>query len=112
MKEANATVELEYNLWERARISPEKYAEPLQMILSANMSSTKREMARALWQDGTGVIGQVAAASAAVQSPASDKVLVTLDQGNASRGHVGYFEYNDILINRAAAGSGYVYRVT
>jgi len=105
LKEANASVELEYNLYERAKASPEKYAEPLQMILSAAMSSTKREMARALWQDGTGVVGQVGAAAAAVTSPASDKLEFTLDEGDTSRGHVGYFEYNDILILRDADGT-------
>lgn len=105
LKEANATVELEYNLYERARVSPEKYAEPLQMILSASMSSTKREMARALWQDGTGVIGQVAAGAAAVTTPNSDQLEWTLDEGDTSRGHTGYFEYSDILILRTSAGA-------
>jgi len=83
-------------------MSPEKYAEPLQMILSSAMASTKREMARALWQDGTGVIGQLGANAAAVTSPASDKLVFTLDQGDSTRGHVGYFEYDDILILRDA----------
>lgn len=105
LKEANATVELEYNLYERARVSPEKYAEPLQMILSASMSSTKREMARALWQDGTGVIGQLGASAASVTSPASDQLEFTLDEGDSSRGHTGYFEYEDILILRDADGT-------
>lgn len=105
LKEANATVELEYNLYERARVSPEKYAEPLQMILSASMSSTKREMARALWQDGTGVIGQLGASAAAVTSPASNQLEFTLDEGDTSRGHTGYFEYQDILILRTSAGA-------
>ncbi len=104
LKEANTSVELEYNLYERAKVSPEKYAEPLQMILSAAMTSTKREMARALWQDGTGVIGQLGAAAAAVTSPASDKLVFTLDEGDTSRGHTGYFEYGDILILRTSAG--------
>lgn len=105
MKEANASVELEYNLYERAKQSPEKYAEPLQMILSASMSSTKREMARALWQDGTGVIAQLGASAAAVTSPASDQLEFTLDEGDTSRGHVGYCEYGDILILRTSAGA-------
>lgn len=105
LKEANASLELEYNLYERAKASPEKYAEPLQMILSAAMSSTKREMARALWQDGTGVIAQVGAAAAAVTSPASDQLTWTLDVSDTSRGHVGYCEYNDILVLKTSAGA-------
>lgn len=105
LKEANASIEIEYNLWERAKETPEKYAEPLQMILSAAMSSTKREMARALYQDGTGVIAQLGSSAAAVQSPASNKLEFTLDQGDSSRGHVGYCEYDDILVLKAADGS-------
>ena len=105
LKEVNAAIEIELNLWNRAKDSPEKYAEPLQAILNSNMISTKREMARALWQDGTGVIGQLGASAAAVTSPASDEVVFTLDQGDTTRGHVGYFEYEDILILRTSAGA-------
>ena len=100
LKEANTSLEMEYNLYERAKASPEKYAEPLQMIISAAMTSTKREMARALYKDGTGVIGQVGAAAAAVTSPASDQLVFTLDQSDTSRGHVGDFEYSELYILR------------
>jgi hypothetical protein len=105
MKEANSSIELESNLYHRAKQSPEKYAEPLQIILNASMVSKKREYARSLYKDGTGVIGQVGAGSAAVTSPASSAIVFTLDQGDASRGHVGDFELADILILRTAAGA-------
>lgn len=107
LKEVQASIEIELNLWNRAKESPEKYAEPLQMILNSNMVSTKREMARALWQDGTGVIAQLgtqASAPAAVSSPASNIVRFVLDQSNTSRGHVGYCEYQDILVLKTQAG--------
>jgi hypothetical protein len=104
MKEANSSIELESNLYHRAKQSPEKYAEPLQIILNASMVSKKREFARSLYKDGTGVIGQVGAGSA-VQTPTPSNALIfTLDQGDASRGHVGDFELADILILRTSAG--------
>lgn len=105
MKEANSSIELESNLYHRAKQSPEKYAEPLQIILNAAMVSKKREFARSLYKDGTGVIGQVGAGSAAVTSPTSASLVFTLDQGDASRGHVGDFEVADILVLRTAAGA-------
>lgn len=104
MKEANASVELEYNLYDRAKKTPEKYAEPLQMILSAAMTSTKREMARALWKDGTGVLAQVGATSASVV--AGNRIRFVLDQGDASRGHAGDLEFEEIVVLWLADGTG------
>ena len=39
-KELNSTIELEYNLWDRARKSPEKYAEPLADRKSTRLNSS------------------------------------------------------------------------
>ena len=105
LKEVNASVELEYNLYERAKATPEKYAQPLEMIVNSAVTSTKREIARAFWKDGTGVIGQIGAAAAALTSPVSNQLLFTLNQGDASRGHVGDFEHQEIYILRTAAGA-------
>lgn len=102
-KEINATIELEYNLWDRARKSPEKYAEPLALEIDSKASAAKRLCARDFYGDGTGVIGTVA--SAAVTSPASDKLVFTFQNLNASRGHVGNCEYGDILVLVANAGT-------
>lgn len=106
-KEINATIELEYNLWDRARKSPEKYAEPLALEINSKSSAAKRRIAADLYGDGTGVIGQLGASSAAVTSPASDKLTFTLasSSSDTARGHVGFFEYGDILVLKAAAGS-------
>lgn len=101
-KEINATIELEYNLWDRARKSPEKYAEPLALEIDSKASASKRRYAADLYGDGTGVIGTVA--SAAVTSPASNQLTFTLQNSNSSRGHVGFFEYGDILALYATAG--------
>lgn len=102
-KEINATIELEYNLWDRARKSPEKYAEPLALEISSKTSAAKRRLAADLYGDGTGVVGTVA--SAAVTSPASSNLVFQLATANSTRGHVGFFEYGDLLVLKAAAGS-------
>jgi hypothetical protein len=104
-KEINATIELEYNLWDRARKSPEKYAEPLALEIQSKTSAAKRRIAADLYGDGTGVVGTLASASATVTSPASDKVVFQLSTTNSSRGHVGFFEYGDLLVLKAAAGT-------
>lgn len=100
-KELNATIEIEYNLYSRAKKSPEKYAEPLAAILSSTMSSAKRHYAKVLWLDGTGVLGTVA--SAAVTSPASNELTFSLQTSDTARGHVGSFEFGDILVLRTVA---------
>lgn len=102
-KELNATIELEYNLWDRARKSPEKYAEPLALEIDSKASAAKRRLAADLYGDGTGVVATIA--SAAVTSPASNDLVLTLSTANAARGHAGMAEYGDILILRAADSS-------
>jgi hypothetical protein len=44
-------------------------------------------------------------ATAAVTSPASSSLVFTLNTGNSARGGANLFEYNDILVLKAAAGS-------
>lgn len=101
-KEINATIELEYNLWDRARKSPEKYAEPLALEIDSKASAAKRRIAADLYGDGTGVVGTVA--SAAVQTSADSTLTWTLSTSNTARGHVGFFEYGDILMLKSASG--------
>ena len=98
MKELQATIELEYNLFDRARKSPEKYAEPLAIEIDSKMSASKRRLAADLYGDGTGVVGTVAS----VVDSGSGKMTVTLS--SSGRGHVGFFEYYDILHAYPAAG--------
>lgn len=100
-KEIDATIELEYNLWNRARKSPEKYAEPLALEIASKTSASKRRLAADLYTDGTGVVGTVA--SAVVTSPASSNLVFTLSTANTARGHVGQFEFEDILVLKSAA---------
>lgn len=103
-KEINATIELEYNLFDRARKSPEKYAEPLALEIDSKASAAKRRLAADLYADGTGVLAQLGASSAAVTSPASSNLVFTLSSANSARGHVGFAEFGDILILRASNG--------
>lgn len=94
-KEINATIELEYNLWDRARKSPEKYAEPLALEIDSKSSAAKRRIAADLYGDGTGVIGTIASNTGGT---------VSLSTSNTARGHVGFFEYGDYLVHKAANG--------
>lgn len=98
MKELQATIELEYNLFDRARKSPEKYAEPLAIEIDSKMSAAKRRLAADLYGDGTGVVGTISSVSIS-----GGKAVVTLS--TSGRGHVGFFEYFDLLVHRAAAGT-------
>lgn len=101
LKEINTTIELEYGVFDRARKNPEKYGDPVQVELDSKMSAAKRRLAADFYGDGTGVLGTVV--SAAVTSPASDKLVFTLS--SVARGHVGLFEYDDILVLKSNAGS-------
>lgn len=106
LKEINVTLELEQNLWWRAMKSPEKYGNPLEIEMDSKASASKRRLAADLYADGTGVMGTNAATGtiAVVKSPASDQVVFQLSVLDSARGHVGFFEFEDILILRTAAG--------
>lgn len=101
-KELDATVEIEYNLYKKALNSPLKYAEPLALEMQSKAIATKRRIAADLYGDGTGVIGTVGAAGATV---VGTKVEISVSSASNKRGHVGLFEYGDLLIPRAADGT-------
>lgn len=92
-KELDVTVELEYNLWNRAQKSPSKYAEPLAIEIQSKTIAAKRRMAADLYGDGLGGVCQVAS----VVDSASD-VVVTVDTANDAVGFVGFAEYGDLLL--------------
>jgi hypothetical protein len=106
LKELNATIELDYSVFDRARKNPEKYAEPLAAEIDSKMSAAKRQLAKDLYGDGTGVIGTISAASAL----SSSKTTITLN--TAGRGHVGFFEYGDLLVAKTLAGAASATAVT
>jgi len=118
-KEIDATIELDYNLWKRLSISGDvKYADNLAAEIEATQIVTKRYLAASLYKDGTGVVGQVLSAA---DDTALDQVVVTLNSDDDARGHVGFFEYDDLLLpynldgtadNPTVTGTFYAYKVT
>lgn len=102
-KELDATIEIEYNLWKRAQKSKDsRYAEPLAVEMESKLVALKRQLSKDLYSDGTGVLGQLAASAVTVESGMLRVQLATTD---AARGHVGFFEYDELVILRAADGT-------
>jgi len=99
-KEIDATVEIEYNLYKKALNSPLKYAEPLALEMQSKAIAAKRRIAADLYGDGSGVIGTVA--SVAVSG---GKLEVTLSALSTARGHIGFFEYDDLVLFKTPAGA-------
>lgn len=108
-KEINSTIELEYNLWDRARKSPEKYAEPLALEIMSKTTAAKRRLAADLYGDGTGVIGSIAASQGTLNGSDVDFTLTATD---TARGHVGLFEFGDILLAKEEDGTASTLAVT
>lgn len=100
-KELASTIEIEYNLWDRARKSPSKYAEPLAKEIESKTVASKRRLAADLYGDGTGVIGQVSSEV----SLSGGAVTIQLSTSASTPGHVGFFEFNDILSAHTATGA-------
>lgn len=101
LKEIDATIEVDYGTFDRARKNPEKYGEPVQIEVESKLSAAKRQMAKDLYGDGSGVIGTVGAASAL----SSGLTTITLSSSSSAWGHVGFFEYGDLLIARETDGT-------
>lgn len=99
-KEIDATVEIEYNLYKKALNSPLKYAEPLALEMQSKAIAAKRRIAADLYGDGSGVIGTV---SSVVVS--GGKLEVTLDTASSAKGHIGFFEYDDLVLFKTPAGA-------
>ena len=101
-KEFDVTVELEYNLWKAASLSPEKYAEPLAKEIELKSIVARRIMGIHLFGDGTGVFGT---ASATISSDNANQVSVTLKSGYNDRGHVRWFQQGDLFLAKNPDGS-------
>jgi hypothetical protein len=117
-KEFDVTVELEYNLWKAASLTPEKYAEPLAKEIELKSIVARRIMGTYLFGDGSGVFGT--AASASDTTGAGGSVLVTLSSSSSARGHVRWFQFGDLFLcknpdgtadNPTVVGSFYAWRV-
>jgi hypothetical protein len=66
-------------------------------------TASRRRVAADLYGDGTGVMGTVSSVSEA--NLASGNFEVTLKTGNSDRGHVGMFEFGDLLLGKQSGGS-------
>ena len=106
LKEIDATIEVDYGTFDRARKNPEKFGEPVQIEVESKLSAAKRQMAKDLYGDGSGVIGTISAASAL----SSDLTTITLN--TAGRGHVGFFEFEDRLVAKTTAGAASATAIT
>jgi hypothetical protein len=101
-KELDATVEIEYNMWKRAQMSKDaRYAEPLAVEMESKLIALKRQLAKDLYGDGTGVMGQLAASAVTVEG---GNLRIQLETANGARGHVGFFEYDELLVLKTNAG--------
>lgn len=103
-KELNATIEIDYMLFERLKMAPAKYADNLAMELEDKLVYLKRRVAADLYNDGLGVLGTVGAAALTDEGVASGKVGLSL-KAAAPRGHIGWFEYDDLLVKASPAGA-------
>lgn len=99
-KEVDVTIELEYNLWNRAQKSPSKYAEPLAWEIQAKTTASKRRLSADLYGDGTGVVGTYASSTSS-----STETVVTLDTTDTARGFIGFFEFGDLLLGKNNDGT-------
>lgn len=100
-KEIDTTIELEWNLWNRAQKSPSKYAEPLALEIQSKTIAAKRRLAADFYGDGSGVVGEVASAA-----DAAAETVVTLSSADDAFGSIGQFEYGDLLTSSVQAGTG------
>lgn len=100
MKELQATIELEYNLFDRARKSPERYGQPLEIEINSKMSAAKRRLAADLYGDGSGIVGTISSGTAV----SGGLTVITLSSSDSAKGHIGFFEYYDLLVARTLVG--------
>lgn len=104
VKEIQATIELDYNLWKRAEMSSDvRYAEPLKIEMESKLDALKRQLSLELHLDGTGVLGQL---SAGAMTASGSNIVFQLD--TSKRGHVGAFQYDEILTLALADGNASV----
>jgi hypothetical protein len=103
-KELNATIEIDYMLFERLKMAPAKYADNLAMELEDKLVYLKRRVAADLYNDGLGVLGEVKVGGIVAGSGTGELVL-ELDVSNGKRGHIGWFEFDDLLVVADSSGA-------
>jgi len=94
------TIELEYDLWDRAMNSPHKYAGPLETEIRSKGIAQKRRLSIDFHGDGTGLIST--AASASVVNTTQIKVVLSDESGER------ICEYGDLVAFFAQTGGSTV----
>lgn len=102
-KDFGLTVEVERAIVARAMNDMSKYGEPLAEELRAKTMALSRVLSAALYQDGTGVIGQVKTTAGTTSGNAS--VTLTLESAYDKQGFIGWFEPGDRIINMTSDGA-------
>jgi hypothetical protein len=103
-KELNATIEIDYMLFERLKMAPAKYADNLAMELEDKLVYLKRRVAADLYNDGLGVLGEVKVGGI-VAGAGTGELVLELDVSNGKRGHIGWFEFDDLLVVADSLGA-------
>jgi hypothetical protein len=102
-KDFALTVEAERAVIARAISDMSRYGEPFAEEMRAKTIALSRLLSAAVYQDGTGVLGEVQSHTTS-SGAAGDQITVTLKSTNAARGHVGWFEFGDRIIFATANG--------
>lgn len=99
-KDFGCTIEVERTLIQKALSDASRFGEPLAEEMKCKTIALARILSAALYQDGTGRIGQVASTAVV-----GGELVVALATGSADIGHVGWFEFGDRLKSYDTAGA-------
>jgi hypothetical protein len=91
--EVFSTIELEYDLWDRALSAPHKYIEPLALEITSKGIAQKRRLSIDLHGDGTGLIGTTHASTVAAVVNTTEIKVTFAANGDGVR----YCEFGDAI---------------
>jgi len=92
--EVSGSLQIELNLWERAKASPAKYGEPVVIRAQALLDSWKRYVAKHFYMNGTGCMGKCSATVTDVTG-AAGYVTVPVAASSTGDSFVSWFELGD-----------------
>jgi hypothetical protein len=98
-----STIELEYDLWERAKSGAKKYLEPLAFEIQQKGIVQKRLLSAAFHLDGTGSMGEIAVADSVNYN--STGLTIQLSSSDTAQGGERYIEFGDKLVLVEADGT-------
>ena len=90
-----STIELEYDLWDRALSAPHKYIEPLALEIASKGIAQKRRLSIDLHGDGRGIIGTTHASTVPAEAANANDITITFAAGSGDG--VRYCEYGDAI---------------